>query len=84
VSHEPDLIGVKSLKKYLLTEIPYDFYGMIHETDGSDEKVRNIPLDWRMRTRKAFKELFKVGYKIIDFRSHRDRNRIRNFYIWEK
>lgn len=77
---------VKSLRtglaaKVLLVEIPYDFYALLKETDVEDPQVRRIPLDWRNSTRTALRELFDRGYKVEDFRSMRDGNRMRDFYI---
>jgi predicted GNAT superfamily acetyltransferase len=81
VSREIDCDVLRSLKPYALIEIPYDFYGMLQETDVSDDKVRCIPLDWRIRTRRAFTELFKTGYRIVDFRCKKNNSRNRNFYV---
>ncbi len=81
VSHGIDCDVGQSLKPYVLVEIPYDFYGMIRETDVSDDKVRRIPLDWRIRTRKAFTELFKAGYRVVDFRCKKINSRNRSFYV---
>ena len=71
-------------QKFLLVEIPYDFYLMIKETDVEDQEVRNIPLNWRMKSREVFRTLFKKGYKIIDFRSLEKDGRRRNFYVLKK
>jgi len=84
VSDEIDFIVIKPYKEYLLVEIPYNFYQMIQETDVSDNHVRRIPLDWRIRTRKAFKELLNAGYQIEDFRCKYMDNRRRNFYVLAK
>ena len=84
VSHEIDCDVLQSLKPYALIEIPYDFYGMLQETDVSDDKVRRIPLDWRIRTRKAFTELFKTGYRIVDFRCKKINSMKRSFYVLSK
>jgi len=81
VSHEMDRNAFKSLKPYVLIEIPYDFYGMIRDTDASEEKIRRIPLDWRIRTRMAFTELFKAGYRIVDFRCKKTSRGNRSFYV---
>jgi len=84
VSQEIDLDIHNSSNKFLLVEIPYDFYNMIQETDVPDRKIRRIPLDWRMRTRNAFKTLFNAGYRVIDFRCKRIKHRYRDFYVLEK
>jgi len=70
--------------EFLLVEIPVDFYTTLRETDVTDAKVKNIPLDWRMKTRKAFGSLFKRKYKIIDFRKIEKDDRKRDFYILKK
>ena len=57
---------------FLRVPIPRDFYLMLRETDVDDPGVRRIPLDWRMKTREAFRSLFDRGYRIIDFRSSAD------------
>lgn len=68
----------------ILIDIPYDFYTMLQETDVKDIEVRNIPLEWRMKTRQAFHAFFDVGYKIIDFGYLEQKKRKRDFYILHK
>lgn len=51
----------------ILVPIPADFYRMLRETDVEDPAVRAIPLDWRLRTRRVFQELFGRGYRVADF-----------------
>jgi predicted GNAT superfamily acetyltransferase len=63
-----------------LVRIPRDFYVMLRETDIDNPEIRNIPLEWRMKTREAFQHFFAAGYKIADFLSIKDRTR-RNFYV---
>lgn len=79
-----DDMRLKLDQKFLLVEIPYDFYLMVRETDVESEEVRNIPLEWRMKSREVFQALFKKGYKIIDFRYLEKDDRRRNFYILKK
>jgi predicted GNAT superfamily acetyltransferase len=67
--------------EFLLVEIPYDFYYMLQETDVAEAEVRRIPLEWRMKTREAFKSLFKKKYTIIDFRQVEEGKRRRDFYV---
>jgi len=67
--------------EFLLVEIPVDFYQMLRETDVKDSRVKGIPLEWRMKTRKVFKTLFERKYKIIDFRYIQRDKRKRDFYI---
>ncbi len=69
---------------FMLVEIPYDFYFILRETDVPQEKIRNIPLDWRMKSRKVFKTLLGRKYKIIDFRVHEKDDRKRNFYVLQR
>lgn len=51
----------------LLVRIPLDFYAMLRVTDVDDPGVRNIPVQWRLHTRKVFTELFARGYRVVDF-----------------
>ncbi len=71
-------------KELLFIEIPYDFYTMVRATDVPDETIRKIPLDWRLKTRKAFLALLEREYKIIDFLSVRQEKRIRDFYVLKR
>jgi len=70
--------------EFLLIEIPLDFYTILKETDVTDDKVRNIPLDWRMKTRKAFVTLLERDYKVIDFRKTERDKRKRDFYVLKR
>jgi len=54
-------------RELVLIRIPRDFYGMLRETDGPDPGVRNIPVEWRSLTRRAFQELLAKGYRVADF-----------------
>ena len=71
-------------KEFALVEIPYDFYRMLKQTDVADESVRKIPVDWRLATREVFQILLERNYKVIDFRTYKDKERKRNFYILKK
>ncbi len=71
-------------QEFLLVEIPFDFYRMLRETDVSESKTRCIPLEWRMKIRKAFKRLLERKYKIVDFRKIEEKNRKRSFYVLKK
>lgn len=77
-------INIDIDQEFLLVEIPYDFYWMLKETDVPEKRVRNIPLDWRMKTRNVFQSLFRRGYKIIDFKCLETHKRRRNLYILKK
>ena len=70
--------------EFLLVEIPVDFYRMLRETDVAEDKVRSIPLEWRMKTRQVFKTLFERKYKIIDFRLVKKDKSKRDFYILKR
>ena len=70
-------------EELLLVEIPVDFYLMLRETDVEDTKVRRIPLDWRMQTRKVFQGLFEKKYRVIDFCVAKG-NPNKNFYVLKK
>lgn len=69
--------------EFALLRVPRDFYLMLDETDVDDPAVRRIPVDWRMITRQAFKELFARGYRVVDFRSGSDPENGR-FYVLRK
>ncbi len=70
--------------EFLLVEIPVDFYHMLHETDVVENKVKSIPIEWRMKTRQVFKTLFERKYKIIDFRLVKKDKSKRDFYILQR
>ena len=65
IAGEPDLTLTNEL---LLLPIPRDFYALLSETDVDDPAVRGIPLDWRLKTRRALLDLLGRGYRIADFR----------------
>ncbi len=65
----------------LLVEIPFDFYTMLLETDVADSRVRDIPVEWRLKTREVFQDLFRRGYTILDFRYLEQDGRKRDFYV---
>lgn len=70
-------------KDLLLVEIPGDFYLMLRETDAEDRNVRQIPIDWRMQTRKVFQGLLARGYRVNGFFRTKAAPR-RYFYILER
>ena len=70
--------------EFLLVEIPVDFYTMLRETDVTESRVRNIPLEWRMKTRQAFQNLLERGFKIVDFKKMETDERARDFYVLKK
>jgi len=70
-------------QEFLLVQIPFDFYLMLRETDVEDEKTRRIPLEWRMKTRQVFQNLFQRKYKIIDFRKIEGKEE-KDFYVLRK
>lgn len=65
----------------LLIEVPFDFYRILQETNVPDETVRKIPLEWRLETRKAFRELLDRGFSVLDFNYLKTEDRIRDFYV---
>lgn len=65
----------------LLVEIPYDFYAMLQETDVSDNRIRDIPVLWRHKTREVLQDLFGRGYSISDFQYIKVKDRKRDFYV---
>lgn len=77
-------INLELNKEFLLVEIPVDFYNMLIETDVVDDKVRRIPLDWRMESRRVFQTFMGRGYKVIDFRYIQEKGRRRDFYVLGK
>jgi predicted GNAT superfamily acetyltransferase len=84
-----DLDEIESLQvdinqEFVLVEIPVDFYTMIWETDVLDKKIRRIPLDWRLKTRKVFHELLAAGFEIIDFCYFKAKDRARDFYVLKR
>ena len=84
-----ELVEVESVRidveqEFVLVEIPVDFYTMLRDADVPDENIRRIPLEWRLKTRNAFHELFTAGYKVIDFRYLKTRKRMRDFYVLKR
>ncbi len=77
-------INLDSDSEFLLIEIPYDFYLMLRETDVPQKKIRNIPLEWRMESRRVFQTYLGRRYKIIDFRVFDRDDRKRNFYVLQR
>ncbi|NIM90884.1 MAG: hypothetical protein GTO17_08045 [Candidatus Aminicenantes bacterium] len=71
-------------QEFLLVEIPFDFFRMLRETDVEDQRVREIPLEWRFKIREAFQGYLQKGYKVFDFRPIKIDNRKRDFYILKK
>jgi predicted GNAT superfamily acetyltransferase len=70
-------------KDLLLVEIPSDFYLMLRETDVDDPSVRQIPVDWRLKTRKVFQSLMEKGYRVSDFCRTKTKHR-RCLYVLER
>jgi predicted GNAT superfamily acetyltransferase len=68
----------------LLAEIPVDYYTILKETDVAEDQIRNIPIEWRIKTREAFQTLFERNYRIIDFRKIEKGGRERDFYVLMK
>ncbi len=70
--------------EFLLIEIPFDFFKMLRETDVENQRIREIPLEWRLKTRKAFQSYLQKGYKVFNFSSIKINNRQRDFYALKK
>ena len=51
----------------LYVRIPRDFYLMLGETDVQAPEIRNIPVRWRLETRRVFQTLLARGYRVADF-----------------
>lgn len=66
-----------------LVRIPADFYEMLRATDVADERIRRIPLDWRLGSRTAFQTLFGRGLRIFDFLTSGENPR-RNYYVLKR
>jgi predicted GNAT superfamily acetyltransferase len=64
----------------LFVRIPSDFYALLRETDVETPEVRQIPIDWRMETRRAFQTYLERGYRVADFFTTRESPK-RNFYV---
>ncbi len=77
-------INLELEHEFLLIEIPVDYYSMLKETDIAEDQIRNIPIEWRIKTREAFQALFQRNYRIIDFRKRKEEGRDRNFYVLMK
>lgn len=73
-------VDLKMNQDTLFVQVPRDFYFMLRETDVGDERVRRIPLDWRLRTRKIFQTFLPTGYRVADFFQTK-RDPARNFYV---
>ncbi|HEK85362.1 MAG: hypothetical protein ACPLZD_08385 [Candidatus Saccharicenans sp.] len=67
----------------LLVPIPADFYLMLRATQVEDSQIHQIPLVWRLQTRKLFLHYFKKGYEIIDFLAEKG-NHQAVFYLLQK
>lgn len=70
-------------KKFLLVQIPFDYYLMLIETDVAVKRIRQIPLEWRKITRRLFLDLLGQGYKVIDFQTVKGRRK-ESYYILRK
>ncbi len=71
-------------QSHVLVRIPRDFYTMLRVTDVSDSKVRQIPLDWRLKTREIFLSLLKQGYRLADFITSGEKTATEAYYLWVK
>ncbi|MGB9893750.1 MAG: hypothetical protein ACPLRA_05005, partial [Candidatus Saccharicenans sp.] len=51
----------------ILVQIPADYYLMLNFTAGKEPEVRQIPIDWRYKTREVFLNYLRKGYRVADF-----------------
>ncbi|MGB9835498.1 MAG: hypothetical protein ACPLRX_02015 [Candidatus Saccharicenans sp.] len=78
-----EAINLELEDEIILVQIPADFYLMLNETDVLEERVRKIPVDWRLNTRQVFLNYFGRGYEVADFiRLTDEQNRC--FYLLRK
>jgi predicted GNAT superfamily acetyltransferase len=60
-------VNLEAADEILYARIPWDFYRMLRETDVDRPDIRDIPVRWRLETRRLFQTLFARGYGIVDF-----------------
>jgi predicted GNAT superfamily acetyltransferase len=70
-------------KELILVQIPTDYYLMLNLTDVEETEVRQIPVNWRLQTRKVFLDYFNKGYRVVDFLRDRGKNP-RCFYLLKR
>ncbi len=70
-------------KELILVQIPTDYYLMLNLTDVEEAEVRQIPVNWRLQTRKVFLDYFNKGYQVVDFLRDRGKNP-RCFYLLKR
>jgi predicted GNAT superfamily acetyltransferase len=73
-------VDLEREEEILYARIPRDFYLMLRETDVDRQDVRDIPVRWRLETRRLFQTLFARGYAVADFFSVPGPS-ARNFYV---
>jgi len=54
-------------EEQILVEVPVDFYHLLRVTADGPDEIRNIPVDWRLKSRDVFLNYFQQGYKVADF-----------------
>jgi len=54
-------------EEQILVEVPVDFYQLLRATADGPDEIRNIPVDWRLKSRDVFLHYFQQGYKVVDF-----------------
>jgi len=60
-------VNLEADGRTLYVRIPRDFYLMLGETDVQAPEIRNIPVRWRLETRRVFQTFLARGYRVDDF-----------------
>ncbi len=68
----------------VLVRIPTNFYRMLQATEVSQPEIRQIPIDWRLKTRELFLALLGQGYEVIDFIVDRKLSEPKCYYLFMK
>ena len=70
-------------EEQMLVEVPVDFYHLLRVTAHRPEEIKNIPVDWRLKSREVFLKYFQQGYKVVDFLKARS-GQPAAYYLLEK
>lgn len=76
-------VELKLNEEFILVQIPADYYLMLNLTDVGQAEVRQIPVNWRLQTRKVFLGYFNKGYRVVDFLRDKGENS-RCFYLLKR
>lgn len=63
----PEEVVLNLESEFLLVPVPSDFYLMLNLTDVEKPEIRQLPVDWRMKTREVFLHYFQRGFRVVDF-----------------